>query len=351
MPENQGEAGELDEMKDSADDNNELRQAVEKIRGYNELLDTYSLHQFIIRKGKALVETPEFISFQRKYAHMWGALKSIIGELESICADYDIATAYIDGQKMVKVAMNDVSSTRTIDDILTCVVNIDKVRSLMKLPGRRYHSAHERAVEMAATSIQSCWRGFCCYSVYAKRQLEVRSAKKMQQGWRIYQSVKETRERIAKQRAEDAAAWERMQSSFKERWPAMRSKRRIVVHVPSLSFEEHVRLATPRFAAHQNSQLARLCALGDPLVDVVYVAPFELPEDVMNYYLKLLAVSGIEEPEHRFRVIVPENVDRFPLPLVSCCCPDLFTSSTAYYTATDRRSRSVHRPGSRRRRG
>jgi len=29
-------------------------------RGYNELMDVYSLHQFIIRKGKCLDTTPEF---------------------------------------------------------------------------------------------------------------------------------------------------------------------------------------------------------------------------------------------------------------------------------------------------
>lgn len=36
-------------------------------RDYNELMDEYSLHNIIIRKGKCLDETPEFISFKRTY--------------------------------------------------------------------------------------------------------------------------------------------------------------------------------------------------------------------------------------------------------------------------------------------
>lgn len=36
-------------------------------KSYPEILDTYSLHHFIIRKGKTLEETPEFVSFKRTF--------------------------------------------------------------------------------------------------------------------------------------------------------------------------------------------------------------------------------------------------------------------------------------------
>ena len=47
-------------------------------RGFNELLDEFSLHQFIIRKGVALIDTPEFASFQRTFRSKWGAIESVI---------------------------------------------------------------------------------------------------------------------------------------------------------------------------------------------------------------------------------------------------------------------------------
>ena len=68
-----------------------------------------------------------------------------------------------------------------------------------------------------------------------------------------------------------------MQSRFIESWPRVRTKRRVAVHVPSLSFEELMRSGIPRFSARQNLQMARLCGVSDPLVDVIYVAPFQLP--------------------------------------------------------------------------
>lgn len=70
-------------------------------RSYNELMDVYSLHQFIIRKGKVLDETPEFISFKRTYISQWGAISFIIHLLEKFLSTYGIDLAYIEGKQLV----------------------------------------------------------------------------------------------------------------------------------------------------------------------------------------------------------------------------------------------------------
>jgi IQ domain-containing protein H len=51
-------------------------------KSYPEILDTYSLHHFIIRKGKTLEETPEFVSFKRTFYNIFGKIGLIIRELE-----------------------------------------------------------------------------------------------------------------------------------------------------------------------------------------------------------------------------------------------------------------------------
>ena len=47
-------------------------------RDYNELMDQYSLHQIIIRKGEILDTTPEFISFKRTYLNKWGSVSFVL---------------------------------------------------------------------------------------------------------------------------------------------------------------------------------------------------------------------------------------------------------------------------------
>lgn len=55
---------------------NKSNEAAAEARGFDELLDTYSLHEFIIRNGVTVTSTPEFASFQRCYSHFWGAVLS-----------------------------------------------------------------------------------------------------------------------------------------------------------------------------------------------------------------------------------------------------------------------------------
>ena len=48
------------------------------VRRFEELMDTFSLHHYIIRNGTTLDSTPEFISFQRKFASDWGAIQQSV---------------------------------------------------------------------------------------------------------------------------------------------------------------------------------------------------------------------------------------------------------------------------------
>lgn len=43
----------------------------------------------------------------------------------------------------------------------------------------------------------------------------------------------------------------------------------------------------------------------------MYVCPFPLTSEIYNYYLKILELVEIEEPEKRFTIIVPENFTKF----------------------------------------
>lgn len=50
----------------------------------------------------------------------------------------------------------------------------------------------------------------------------------------------------------------------------------------------------------------------DPNVDVIYVCPFTLTNDVYKYYLKILELVEIDQADKRFHIIVPENYVKFP---------------------------------------
>merc|ERR1719399_158164 len=77
---------------------------VDPARGYNELLDTFSLHQFIIRRGDVLSSTPEFQSFKRKYTSLWGRVQQVVSALQRLLSRFNVPMAHIDGHRVVLLA-------------------------------------------------------------------------------------------------------------------------------------------------------------------------------------------------------------------------------------------------------
>ena len=84
-----------------------LQREIEQIRGYLDMLDQYSLHNFIIWRGRTVTDTPEFSSFKRKYDTFWGSVLSVVGRLEELCLVYEIQMCVVDGAKCAELAACD----------------------------------------------------------------------------------------------------------------------------------------------------------------------------------------------------------------------------------------------------
>ena len=70
-----------------------------------------------------------------------------------------------------------------------------------------------------------------------------------------------------------------------------------------------VRRRLPNRRLREGGQLSRLCAVADPLVEVVYVSPCVLPETVMAYYRKMIEVGEVQLP-----LVCPTSTH-------GCCAP------------------------------
>lgn len=299
----------FDEKEDDASAMDELRKNVEKIRGYNELLDTYSLHQFIIHKGRVMRETPEFVSFKRVAQEIWGSVEEVIKALEVLLTRYFVPLAYVDGQRLMTVAAMEMSfySKR---DLLSCIVNEDQVGSLIRRPGQRYKGKDRK--RRAAITIQNFFRMCFNQKKYSRFRHHLASVVAIQRIWRVYTSHEDLKRRIRSQREQQHTQWEAKMQRLKRDWTRIKGNRRVIIHVPSISVDERARLSADNFSVKQNLQLSRLCGLIDSNVDIVYVSPFELTTDVAQYSMKLLQLGGIADPVARVKLVFPEQASRFP---------------------------------------
>jgi hypothetical protein len=65
-----------------------------------------------------------------------------------------------------------------------------------------------------------------------------------------------------------------MMDEFQQKWSFIRSKRRVEVHISSISIDELKRISMEKFLQRENAQLSRIFSLKDPEVEVIYVTPF-----------------------------------------------------------------------------
>eukprot|EP00948_MAST-09A_sp_MAST-9A-sp1_P004114 g4114.t1 len=281
--------------------------AVQQIRGYNDLLDKYSLYQFIIRYGRTLDTTPEFDSFRRTNVPHWGAISTVIRLLEDLMRSFAIPIAHINGQAIVALAKQEVLQPTT-DDLLKCVDNIEAVAALLNKPGQRYKG--EDGDHAAATKIQSTFRGFVVKRRSDFNSLTDDAARVIQMRWHCYLLQQRMMNTLREKHIQQEEQWIALKTGLKNRWPTLKTSPKILIHLPSISRSERRRLTIPNFRVRQNMQMARLCGIMDQNTEIIYVAPCVVNSDVKSYYKKLLSVTG-EDVSTRYKIIFPENVERF----------------------------------------
>ena len=262
----------------------------EELRNYTILMDKYSLHNFMIYNGRALRDTPEFNSFRRTYHHVWGAVSAVISSLEKYMTEFDVKLAVVNGPRLYDLAALNMTTIER-EDMLQCLSNIDQVKPQLK----NARDAGLNRQDRAAIKIQAHMRRCLSSKRVATLRKRIHSAIRIQSFGRCIISRRTSSDLIRVQRAANEEKWQLNREKLERWWdqqshsldvpnlpppasspaaaggggrvgvvadsgdrPLLSNEPRLILHIPSISAAEYLRLDMQNLQAVQNAHIACL---------------------------------------------------------------------------------------------
>ncbi|KAM5171067.1 IQ domain-containing protein H [Mantella aurantiaca] len=275
---------------------------------------------FTIYNGVIDPAVTDFLAFKQHYHFRWGSFMTFLESLLRLLQDYAVPAAVVNGERM-KIATLDMElgKTPSISQLLSVLENRSWVHKFLNQPGQRYKGREGRSA--AALKIQTTWRGYKDRVAYLAYRRQRWAAGVIAIAWLLYVQKSRVRKMLLESRDHHLQNFRTRVKHLASNWNHIRTCRRSIIHIPSLGYTEKQRAQAPDLHIEQNLQMGRLCDITDPNVDVIYVCPVKMDEEMGEYYRKLLGLgtavmSGnpqdATELHERFTIITPEAVDRFP---------------------------------------
>ncbi|XP_019327915.1 PREDICTED: IQ domain-containing protein H [Aptenodytes forsteri] len=271
-------------------------------------------------------KAPGFLAFKQHYCLSWGSIVSFLEHTEKLLKDYAVPLATINCKKLAEVASDfELNENPTKSDILSVIKNQSTVEKILNRPGQRYKG--QGGAEMAATKIQTTWRCYQARKAYVHFRQQQWASGVIAISWLLHNHMAHVKKTLKESRQRHLENFYIRAKHLAANWNRIRTSRRTIIHIPSLGIcicmRRRLQYSSGNFPLmrKKNMQMGRLCDILDANVDVIYICPLHLSEELLQYYNKLLGLqaavrSGKPEDmgdlQDRFKILTPEAINSFP---------------------------------------
>lgn len=267
--------------------------------------------RLVIQNGHMIDTLKEFQEYRQANAQEWFSIGRLLQMLEDLGQNYALPIIFVDGQKLLELAPHyELELKPSRAELLSCVDNSKEILQLLKMPGRRYKGAG--GLHAAAAKIQATYRMHVKRRMYLEYRKMKWAAGVITMSWLMYIKMCHVRKSLKQKRQIQLELMQRQQRALRQKWMSMTEAPRVVVHIPSQGYPYPIRIALENFSIRQGLQMARICDVRDPNVEVIYISPITIKRELEDYYQSLLAMGpGGEDAMKRVHIITPEHTSTF----------------------------------------
>ena len=292
---------------------NNVKISSRKKNFYNYIKDINLENNIIIKyEYYELIMDDKFNQFKNENIENWCKIENILGNFSILLEKLNINHAEIDSNKILKLIeyYNDEIKYITNKDLLMCLTEKD-------LKSKGFDPENEKILyfkikEAFIIRIQRKIRKMLAIKQYKYMKIVNKNSIIIQKYFRRYIKSKNIIYELEHFKNEIHKKYIEIFNNFKKDWNNNQDKLRIEIHINSLSYDSYNNCKIDKFILKESLQLNRLIRLIDPNLEIIYILPFNLSEEILSYYYSTLKTVGIENIEKKIHFLIPEASEYLP---------------------------------------
>ena len=259
------------------------------------------------------MKNEEYYLFYNENIDIWGQINYLLEHLGKLFKQLNLNLVEIYQDKLISLAKDE---TKVIQnkDLLNCISEKDLMDK--GLNPNDTLNLYITLKDRFALKIQMAFRIYQSKKKLKEMQSYFDKIKLIQHMFTSIKTKKESKEKARALFVQRYKEWTNMQKNFMKRWEIIKNRPHYEIHINSISLnspnDKYINTTFDHFTERENNQLNRIVNLFDSNVEIIYISPYELNQDIIVYYTSIMETFGVENPRERFHIVIPDSYKDYP---------------------------------------
>eukprot|EP00792_Barthelona_sp_PAP020_P008684 TRINITY_DN3241_c0_g2_i1.p1 TRINITY_DN3241_c0_g2~~TRINITY_DN3241_c0_g2_i1.p1 ORF type:complete len:875 (-),score=196.93 TRINITY_DN3241_c0_g2_i1:117-2690(-) len=296
---------------------------VKDARSFDKLLDSYAVHEFLIKKGVVYENTPEFQSFKRCYFNQWTDVNDIIKLLEDFGLRYSIPILLIDGSKLIELLVPLFQNVVELEEneLHKVIINFSEISVYLNSTDRVL--ASKFGDNEATRIVQDGCKGFLARRLYDKLHMEKFFTTLIQRNCKMFIIRSELLLVREQTYNKEMLKFRKLFDTLETYWNQLRLEKHVFIHIPSIWSHQswrdllndyYMKLASQQYILNEkygvehwhlleNFNISRGFALRNSNANSIYISPIDPSQNTIEHYHRILSNNGLEEIVNKSQIV------------------------------------------------